>query len=64
MNLQLGLLYICILYRPRHEPVSTRPFSWWQWQNYSTYIEFLAGLMCVVMPRLTALRLLTPLTVS
>ncbi|KIY66726.1 hypothetical protein CYLTODRAFT_398244 [Cylindrobasidium torrendii FP15055 ss-10] len=44
---QLGLLYICILYRPRLAPetlgTSSRPFSFWQWANYTQYVEFLAG---------------------
>ncbi|CAL1714908.1 unnamed protein product [Somion occarium] len=42
---QLTLLYICILYRPRLEVLgsSSRPLSFWQWQNYTQYIEFLAG---------------------
>ncbi|KAF5328177.1 hypothetical protein D9619_013418 [Psilocybe cf. subviscida] len=46
---QLALLYICILYRPRLSPEtlgsSTRPLSFWQWPNYTQYIEFLAGLI-------------------
>ncbi|RXW23960.1 hypothetical protein EST38_g1882 [Candolleomyces aberdarensis] len=46
---QLALLYICILYRPRLSPEalggSSRPLSFWQWPNYSQYIEFLAGLI-------------------
>ncbi|KNZ71635.1 PQ-loop repeat-containing protein 1 [Termitomyces sp. J132] len=46
---QLALLYICILYRPRLSPEglggSTRPLTFWQWPNYSQYIEFLAGLV-------------------
>jgi len=46
---QLALLYICILYRPRLSPdslgVSTRPLSFWQWNSYTQYIEFLAGLV-------------------
>ena len=48
---QLVLLYICILYTPRLGPEnlgnSTRPLSFWQWHNYSQYIEFLAGFMLV-----------------
>ncbi|KAL5536924.1 hypothetical protein ACEPAF_747 [Sanghuangporus sanghuang] len=48
---QLGLLYICMLYRPRHSPenlgLSTRPYSFWQWPTYSQYIEFLAGMILV-----------------
>ncbi|KAK7679480.1 hypothetical protein QCA50_017534 [Cerrena zonata] len=44
---QLTLLYICILYRPRHSSdgvgASARPLSFWQWQNFSQYVEFLAG---------------------
>jgi len=42
---QLILLYVCILYKPRHEPGHTRPFNFWHWSNYSQYIEFLAGLI-------------------
>ncbi|KAF5367162.1 hypothetical protein D9758_004006 [Tetrapyrgos nigripes] len=46
---QLALLYICILYRPKTSPESlglkTRPLSFWQWNNYVQYIEFLAGLI-------------------
>ncbi|KAF8998594.1 hypothetical protein BDQ17DRAFT_1283352 [Cyathus striatus] len=46
---QLALLYICIRYRPRISPeslgVSTRPISFWQWSQYTQYIEFLAGLV-------------------
>ncbi|GJE91109.1 hypothetical protein PsYK624_072580 [Phanerochaete sordida] len=49
---QLALLYICILYRPRTSPenvgVSSRPLSFWQWQNYTQYVEFLAGfILCL-----------------
>ncbi|KAG7093826.1 hypothetical protein E1B28_007465 [Marasmius oreades] len=48
---QLGLLYICILYRPKLSPqnlgTSHRPYSLWQWSSYSTYLEFLAGLILV-----------------
>lgn len=48
---KLALLYICILYRPRHSPenlgVSSRPFSFWQWPTYAQHIEFLAGMMYV-----------------
>ncbi|KAK1215481.1 hypothetical protein PQX77_021915 [Marasmius sp. AFHP31] len=48
---QLGLLYICILYRPRLSPenlgASPRPYSFWQWTSYSTYLEFLAGLILI-----------------
>ncbi|KAJ3481159.1 hypothetical protein NLI96_g7848 [Meripilus lineatus] len=44
---QLALLYICIHFRPRHSPeslgASSRPLSFWQWQTYTQYIEFLAG---------------------
>ncbi|KAH9967339.1 hypothetical protein BC827DRAFT_1123151 [Russula dissimulans] len=44
---QLVLLYICVLYRPRSSPenfgASSRPLGFWQWTNYSQYIEFLAG---------------------
>ncbi|KAI0820386.1 hypothetical protein BC628DRAFT_1397911 [Trametes gibbosa] len=44
---QLVLLYICIRYRPRLSPdnlgVSTRPFSFWQWETYTQYLEFLAA---------------------
>ncbi|OSD02995.1 hypothetical protein PYCCODRAFT_280053 [Trametes coccinea BRFM310] len=44
---QLALLYICIRYRPRLSPenlgASTRPFSFWQWQTYTQYLEFLAA---------------------
>lgn len=47
--MQLALLYICIRYRPRNSQeailTSARPLSFWQWQTYSQYIEFLAGLM-------------------
>ncbi|KAH7927861.1 hypothetical protein BV22DRAFT_1060141 [Leucogyrophana mollusca] len=46
---QLALLYICILYRPRTSPenfgTSSRPFSFWQWDTYAQYVEFLAGLI-------------------
>lgn len=46
---QLALLYICIRYRPRNSQeailTSARPLSFWQWQTYSQYIEFLAGLI-------------------
>ncbi|GAB1518226.1 hypothetical protein RhiTH_001285 [Rhizoctonia solani] len=46
---QLALLYICIRYRPDISPesvgVSTRPYGFWQWPSYGTYIEFLAGLI-------------------
>ncbi|KAF8885025.1 hypothetical protein BD779DRAFT_1535048 [Infundibulicybe gibba] len=46
---QLALLFICITYRPRIslESVggSSRPLSFWQWPNYTQYIEFLAGLI-------------------
>jgi len=46
---QLALLYICILYRPGLSPEafggSRRPLSFWQWPNYTQYIEFLAGLI-------------------
>ncbi|KAG8690086.1 hypothetical protein FRC09_012150, partial [Ceratobasidium sp. 395] len=46
---QLALLYICIRYRPDVSPesigVSTRPWGFWQWPSYGTYIEFLAGLI-------------------
>ncbi|KZV89540.1 hypothetical protein EXIGLDRAFT_721233 [Exidia glandulosa HHB12029] len=49
---QLGLLYICIHYRPANRPDSyggsTRPFSFWQWPLYRTYLEFLAAL-CLVL---------------
>jgi solute carrier family 66, member 2 len=45
------LLYICVLYRPRSSPenfgASSRPLGFWQWTNYSQYIEFLAGYMYV-----------------
>lgn len=49
---QLVLLYICILYRPKTSPehlgLSSRPLSFWQWQNYTQYIEFLAGfILCL-----------------
>ncbi|KAF9258878.1 hypothetical protein L218DRAFT_964061 [Marasmius fiardii PR-910] len=48
---QLGLLYLCILYRPKHSPenlgTSPRPYSFWQWNSYSTYLEFLAGLILI-----------------
>ncbi|KIP05480.1 hypothetical protein PHLGIDRAFT_108174 [Phlebiopsis gigantea 11061_1 CR5-6] len=49
---QLALLYICILYRPKSSPenigTSARPLSFWQWQNYTQYIEFLAGfILCL-----------------
>ncbi|KAI0924038.1 hypothetical protein AcV5_009401 [Taiwanofungus camphoratus] len=44
---QLALLYICIRYRPHTSPenigASTRPLAFWQWPNYTQYIEFLAG---------------------
>ncbi|KAF8227550.1 hypothetical protein L208DRAFT_297582 [Tricholoma matsutake] len=44
---QLALLYICIIYRPGISPEvlggSSRPFSFWQWQTYTQYVEFLAG---------------------
>ncbi|KIM34483.1 hypothetical protein M408DRAFT_60351, partial [Serendipita vermifera MAFF 305830] len=42
---QLGLLYICLLFKPKHEPISDRPFHLWQWKLYSHYIEFLAALI-------------------
>ncbi|KAH7914635.1 hypothetical protein BJ138DRAFT_1177205 [Hygrophoropsis aurantiaca] len=46
---QLALLYICIVYRPRTSPenfgASHRPFSFWQWDSYAQYVEFLAGLI-------------------
>jgi hypothetical protein len=46
---QLALLYICIRYRPEVSPesvgISSRPWGFWQWPSYGTYIEFLAGLM-------------------
>jgi hypothetical protein len=46
---QLALLYICIRYRPRFSPetlgTSSRPLSFWQWPNYTQYVEFLAGLI-------------------
>ncbi|ESK97733.1 pq loop repeat protein [Moniliophthora roreri MCA 2997] len=46
---QLGLLYICILYRPKASPenlgTSGRPYSFWQWNSYTQYLEFLAGLI-------------------
>ncbi|ELU43584.1 PQ-loop domain-containing protein [Rhizoctonia solani AG-1 IA] len=49
---QLALLYICIRYRPDISPesvgVSTRPYGFWQWPSYGTYIEFLAGLIVVL----------------
>ncbi|KAI5123545.1 hypothetical protein M0805_006704 [Coniferiporia weirii] len=48
---QLVLLYICMLYRPRISPenlgVSSRPYSFWQWQTFSQHIEFLAGMILV-----------------
>ncbi|EJU03824.1 hypothetical protein DACRYDRAFT_49574, partial [Dacryopinax primogenitus] len=44
---QLGLLYICIRFRPLTSPEalgeSARPFRFWQWKSYTTYLEFLAG---------------------
>jgi len=44
---QLILLHICVKYRPRTSPesmgLSSRPFSFWQWPNYTQYIEFQAG---------------------
>ncbi|KAI0793981.1 hypothetical protein C8Q74DRAFT_1246103 [Fomes fomentarius] len=44
---QLALLYICIRFRSRLSPenlgASTRPFAFWQWANYTQYIEFLAA---------------------
>ena len=53
-RLQLALLYICIIYRPRDSPEilgkSSRPLSFWQWSSYSQYIEFLAGLMWAFSP--------------
>ncbi|CAE7203847.1 unnamed protein product [Rhizoctonia solani] len=49
---QLALLYICIRYRPDISPesvgISTRPYAFWQWPSYGTYIEFLAGLIVVL----------------
>lgn len=46
---QLGLLYICIHYRPANRAdsygASNRPFSFWQWPLYRTYIEFLIALV-------------------
>ncbi|KAL9713746.1 hypothetical protein Ac2012v2_003357 [Leucoagaricus gongylophorus] len=44
---QLGLLYICISFRPKQSPEtlgsSQRPFFFWQWPFYAQYIEFLCG---------------------
>ncbi|KZP01423.1 hypothetical protein CALVIDRAFT_532188 [Calocera viscosa TUFC12733] len=44
---QLGLLYICIRFRPLTSPEalgeSARPLKFWQWKSYWTYLEFLAG---------------------
>ncbi|RPD64309.1 hypothetical protein L226DRAFT_505908 [Lentinus tigrinus ALCF2SS1-7] len=44
---QLALLYICIRYRSRLSPetlgASARPFAFWQWANYTQYLEFLAA---------------------
>lgn len=54
--IQLALLYICMLYRPRLSAenlgVSSRLYSFWQWPTYSQHIEFLAGMMCAVFPEL------------
>ena len=50
--LQLVLLYLCLIYRPKISPenlgVSTRPYAFWQWPTYSQHLEFLAGLVCVL----------------
>lgn len=47
--MQLGLLYICIHYRPANRPdsygASSRPFAFWQWPLYRRYLEFLAALV-------------------
>ncbi|KAH9935861.1 uncharacterized protein BXZ73DRAFT_89360 [Epithele typhae] len=44
---QLVLLYICIRFRPKLSPenlgVSIRPLSFWQWSNYTQYLEFLVA---------------------
>lgn len=52
MSIQLALLYICIIYRPKIAPeslgTSTRPFAFWQWSTYTQYIEFLAGFVYVM----------------
>ncbi|KAH8832377.1 hypothetical protein DL96DRAFT_1581828 [Flagelloscypha sp. PMI_526] len=49
---QLILLYICILYRPLAAPetlgMSTRPFSFWQWNRYVQYLESLAAYITVL----------------
>ena len=51
-NLQLVLLYLCLLYRPKISPenlgVSMRSYAFWQRPTYSQHLEFLAGLVCVL----------------
>lgn len=46
---QLLVLYICIKFRPTMTAealgMSSRPFSFWQWLAFGTYVEFLAALM-------------------
>ncbi|KAH7105848.1 hypothetical protein BKA62DRAFT_612389 [Auriculariales sp. MPI-PUGE-AT-0066] len=48
----LGMLWICLTFRPagRHDSygLSTRPFGFWQWQSYSTYIQFLLSYILVL----------------
>jgi len=44
---EVGLLYICILFRPKLVESSQRPFSFWQWPSCVQYIEFLCGFMLV-----------------
>ncbi|KAG8994606.1 hypothetical protein FRB94_012655 [Tulasnella sp. JGI-2019a] len=50
---QLGLLFICVKYRPKASPESlggpsSRPFGFWQWTYYAPYLEFLAALILVL----------------
>ncbi|KAK9893900.1 hypothetical protein P389DRAFT_147427 [Cystobasidium minutum MCA 4210] len=59
---QLALLYVCIKYRqtllPTHERNKSldivgsenswsRPYNFWQWESYGTYIEFIGALIFV-----------------
>lgn len=59
---QLVLLWICIYYAVPSDPgeeadallaqskglLSKRPFNFWRWTKFGTYIEFLAGLIVVL----------------
>lgn len=59
---QLVLLWICIYYAVPTDPaeeadallnrskglLSKRPFDFWRWNRFGTYIEFLAGLIVVL----------------